>query len=694
MNLRQNLPALFLLFVCTLGHAAVQRTDHLDSQLVAERSVAVPGQPLRIGLWLEHDPHWHTYWVNPGDSGIATKLTVQAPAGVEVGAIDWPRPDRFDLASIINYGYGDRALLPLTLQIPADFGGDTLRIEAEGRWLICEVECIPGKASYVLEIPVAAESTPDPRWQADFAWADARIPQPAPDIQLTTAMQGEAVVLDFSGALPEGFERWTVVPRTPKVVANPAQPVWTRSAAGYQLSWQQSEYFGGLPEQTEWVLHSADDVRSVVGTAGAVVAAAATSSNRPVAAAAPVAPEPTSLWLAIGFALLGGLILNLMPCVFPVLSIKAMGALESADDRSALRAHGLWYTVGVVLSFLVVAGLLLALRSAGEQIGWGFQLQSPGFVAGMALLLFAMGLSFSGVWELTGRFTSAGQGLTEGHGARSAFFTGVLATVVASPCTAPFMGTALGVALAQPPLFALAVFAALGLGLALPMLLLGWVPALARVLPRPGPWMDGLRQLLAFPLYLTCIWLLWVYGEQTSTLALAWLLSALVALAFALWLLQRRRAMASSGWRLASALAILVALGLAVAAPFRDAPPAARAANVESGIEAFSAERLAELRAEGRPVLINMTAAWCITCLANERVALSSDAVRGALDETGTVYMKGDWTLYDASITTYLESFGRNGVPLYVHYPADGGHPQVLPQLLTPEIVVTALRGG
>lgn len=690
MNRRQILSALFLLFACMVADAAVQRTDHLDSQLVAERSAAVPGQPLRIGLWLQHDPHWHTYWVNPGDSGIATKLTVQVPAGVEVGAIDWPRPDRFDLASIINYGYGDRALLPLTLQIPADFGGDTVRIEAEGRWLICEVECIPGKASYVLEIPVAAASTPDPRWQADFAWADARIPQPATDIQLATAMQGEAVILDFRGALPEGFEGWTVVPRTPKVVANPAQPVWTHTDGGWQLSWQQSEYFGGLPEQTEWVLHNADEVRSVLGTAGPVVAAAAGGTS-PTAAAAPVAA--TSLWLAIGFALLGGLILNLMPCVFPVLSIKAMGALESADDRSALRAHGLWYTGGVVLSFLAVAGLLLALRSAGEQIGWGFQLQSPGFVAGMALLLFAMGLSFSGVWELTGRFTNAGQGLTEGHGSRSAFFTGVLATVVASPCTAPFMGTALGVALAQPPLFALAVFAALGLGLALPMLLLGWVPALARALPRPGPWMDGLRQLLAFPLYLTCIWLLWVYGEQTSTLALAWLLAALVSLAFALWLLQRRRAMASSGWRLASALAILVALGLALVAPFRDAPQAVRGQLADSGSEVFSAERLDALRAEGRPVLVNMTAAWCITCLANERVALSSDAVSSALADTGTVYMKGDWTLYDANITTYLESFGRNGVPLYVHYPANGGQPEVLPQLLTPEIVVTALRG-
>lgn len=685
-----RLACLLLFIACGSLHAAAQRTDHLDSQLVAEADATVPGTPLRIGLWLRHDPHWHTYWVNPGDSGIPTALEVHAPEGVEVGAIDWPVPDRFELAGIINYGYGDQALLPLTLNIPADFSSDTLHIEAEARWLICEVECIPGKALYRLALPVKARSAPDPRWQADFAWADARIPQPSESLRMVASMDGETVILELGGHLPAGIETWTLLPRTPKVVANPAPATWTASAQGWRIGWQQSEYFSGLPPRSDWVLRGPQQALAITAQATPSVPAPEGSAPRTDRAQA----DATPLGLAIGFALLGGLILNLMPCVFPVLSIKAMGALESADDRSALRAHGLWYTAGVVLSFLAVAGVLLALRSAGEQIGWGFQLQSPRFVAGMALLLFAMGLSFSGVWALTGRFTGAGQRLTEGHGARAAFFTGVLATVVASPCTAPFMGTALGVALSQPPLFALAVFAALGLGLALPMLLLGWIPGLARALPRPGPWMDGLRQLLAFPLYLTCIWLLWVYGEQTSTLAMAWLLAALVALAFALWLLQRRRGMVSTRWRMASALVAIVALGLALAAPLREAPMATGGAMAAQGSEAFSAERLAALRAEGRPVLVNMTAAWCITCLANERVTLSSDAVRAALEDTGTVYLKGDWTRYDASITRYLESFGRSGVPLYVHYPANGGKATVLPQLLTPEVVLSALRGG
>jgi thiol:disulfide interchange protein/DsbC/DsbD-like thiol-disulfide interchange protein len=687
---------LLLLSLMTLPAAAQIRTDHLDSQLVAETLAAVPGQPLRVGLWLQHDPHWHTYWVNPGDSGLPTKLRFTLPEGVTAGEIAWPVPERYDLAGIINYGYGERALLPVTLSIPADFAAPVLRIEASASWLICEVECIPGKASYTLELPVERVTVPDPRWVDDFAWADGRRPQPA-DWTASAAMDGEDVVLRLHGALPADIATWQLLPQTPKVVANPAPPRWTALADGAEVRWAQSEYFAGLPAQTDWVLRGADgQVRAVrasadgaaAGTTGSMAEGAPTTT---AARAGQGSGEALGLLAALGFALLGGLILNLMPCVFPVLSIKAMGALESADDRAALRAHGLWYTLGVVASFLAVAGVLIVLRSAGEQIGWGFQLQSPGFVAGMVLLLFAMGLSFSGVWEFTGRWTGAGQALTEGHGARSAFFTGVLATVVASPCTAPFMGTALGFALAQPPLFALAVFAALGLGLALPMLLLGWIPALARLLPRPGPWMDGLRQLLAFPLYLTCIWLLWVYGEQTSPLAMAWLLAALTALAFALWLLQRRRGMAPGALRAFSAVAILLALGLAVAAPFRDAPRVSAGASAEGGSEPWSAERLAALRAEGRPVLVNMTAAWCITCLANERVALSSETVRSALADRGVVYLKGDWTLYDEAITRYLESFGRNGVPLYVVYPAGGGEPQVLPQLLTPDIVVAAL---
>ena len=668
------------------------RTDHLQSRLVAEATAAVPGARLTLGLLLEHDPHWHTYWRNPGDSGLPTELDLTLPDGVVVEAIEWPHPQRFELAGIVNFGYGERRLLPVSITIPADYAKPSLPVRASARWLICEVECLPGKADYALELPVAPKADVDPRWRGDFAAARADLPRAA-TATLAVAEDGDAITLALGGldavAAPA---QWRWFPETPEVVANGAQPQWQRTADGWQARWPKSEYFTALPADVALVAVDGD------GTAWRFAAATAgTAASMPAAAAPlPVPGNPTapfSLLPALLFAFIGGLILNLMPCVFPVLSIKALGALGSADDRAELRRHGVWYAFGIVATFLLLAGVLLALRAGGEQLGWGFQLQEPRFVAGVALLLFAMALSFSGVWEFGGRFMGAGQRLTEGHGARASFFTGALAVVVASPCTAPFMGTALGWALAQPAATALAVFAALGLGLAAPMLLLGFVPALARALPRPGPWLEGFRQLLAFPLYLTVVWLLWVYGEQTSPLGMAWLLAALTALAFALWLLGRRPAMRSSRLRataaIVSAAALVLAFGLPLSAPV---PASASVRKGDADAEPWSEPRLAELRAAGRPVLVNMTAAWCITCLANERVALSTDTVREALAAHDVAYLKGDWTRQDAAITRYLQRYGRNGVPLYVLYPPGGGAPRVLPQLLTADGVADAIR--
>lgn len=671
-------------------------TDHLQSRLVAETTAAVPGSPLTLGLLLEHDPHWHTYWRNPGDSGLPTRIEFTLPDGVVAEPIAWPHPQRFEVAGIANFGYGDRRLLPMSIRIPADYTGASLPVRATASWLICEVECIPGKAEYAFELPVAAQAGIDARWQDDFAAARADQPR-ASSATLAIAEDGDAITITLgnvdASAAPE---RWEWFPEAPQVVAHGTRPQWQRVPDGWQARWQKSDYFTQMPAEVALVAVDGDGNawRFAAKTTGA---SAATTS--PIAStAAPNASasmEPLSLLPALLFAFLGGLVLNLMPCVFPVLSIKAMGALGSAHDRAELRRHGVWYALGIVATFLLLAGLLLALRAGGEQLGWGFQLQDPRFVAGIALLLFAMALSFSGVWEFGGRFTGFGQRLADGHGARASFFTGALAVVVASPCTAPFMGTALGWALAQPATSALAVFAALGLGLAAPMLLLGFVPALARALPRPGPWLEGFRQVLAFPLYLTVVWLLWVYGEQTSPLGMAWLLAALTALAFALWLLGRRPAMRSQRMRgaaaLVSAVAFVLALGLPLSAP---APAAADTKNTagDANAEPWSEQRLSELRAEGRPVLVNMTAAWCITCLANERVALSSATVREALAAHGVVYLKGDWTRNDEAITRYLQRYGRNGVPLYVLYPPGGGAPRVLPQLLTADGVADAIR--
>jgi thiol:disulfide interchange protein DsbD len=667
------------------------RTDHLQSRLVAGTTAAVPGTRMMLGLLLEHDPHWHTYWRNPGDSGLPTELELTLPDGVLAEPIAWPHPQRFELAEIVNFGYGGRRLLPVSITIPAGYAAPSLPVRATASWLICEVECIPGEAEYALELPVAATADTDPRWAQDFAAARADLPQPA-TATLTVAEDDGAILLALQGLDPAATpSQWQWFPETADVLANGALPQWQRAGKSWQARWSKSAYFTALPADVALVAVGEDG--SARRFAGQAAPLAAMPPSSP-AAAGDAGPLSLTLLPALLFAFLGGLVLNLMPCVFPVLSIKAMGALASADDRAELRRHGAWYTLGVVATFLLLAGVLLALRAGGEQLGWGFQLQEPRFIAAIALLLFAMGLSFSGVWEFGGQIAGTGQRLAEGHGARASFFTGALAVVVASPCTAPFMGTALGWALAQPAAAALAVFAALGLGLAAPMLVLGLVPALARVLPRPGPWMDGFRQLLAFPLYLTVAWLLWVYGLQTSPLGMAWLLAALTALAFALWLLGRRPAMRSRRWRAAAALAAVVALAFAVGLPLSAPEPAAAALpEADAGAaEPWSEQRLAELRAAGRPVLVNMTAAWCITCLANERIALSTETVRDALAERDVAYLKGDWTRQDEAITRYLERHGRNGVPLYVLYPPGDGTPRVLPQLLTADGVADAIR--
>jgi len=676
------MPFLIMLFAwllpisVALGEPPALRTDNLDSRLVAARTAVVPGQPLRIGLWLQHDPEWHTYWLNPGDSGLPTRVALELPPGFTAGPIQWPIPERLPAGPLVNFGYSDTIVLPLDVTVPANIDAETVTIWVCADWLICKIECIPGDGEYTLTLPVAHAADPQPRWAEDFARAERRQPVPAA-APAAISFTDETVELRLPAQLgPAPTAAWTFFPATAQVVSNTAAPRWLETADGVALVLPKSDYFVGAPERFEFLLARGDTGLTFAAHAAAV----------PGADTAPAEVGAPGFLLALGLALVGGLILNLMPCVFPVLFLKAAGTIEAGGDRALLRRHGLIYTAGVVTSFLAIAALLLALRASGEALGWGFQLQAPAFVAALVLLFFVLAMNFAGVFEFGGGgLAGAGQRLVRGHGDRQAFFTGVLACVVASPCTAPFMGVALGVALALPAPAALAIFAALGLGLALPILALGWVPGLARLLPRPGAWMETLRRVLAFPLLLTVAWLLWVYGEQTSVLAMSWLLAALVGVAFGLWLLNRR-----GGWRVLGygTLALCIALPL-LRAPEGSSPPEAQARAFH---EPWTPERLAQLRAAGHPVLVNMTAAWCITCLANERMALSSEAVRESLQSRGVHYLKGDWTRRDSSITSYLESFGRSGVPLYVLYPGPGREPIVLPQLLTIEIVQQALN--
>ena len=402
-------------------------------------------------------------------------------------------------------------------------------------------------------------------------------------------------------------------------------------------------------------------------------------------ATTPVAEAPSSLAKIVLFAILGGIILNLMPCVFPVLSIKVMSLAQA--DRERLPMHGWVYTAGIVLCFVGFAGALLLARAGGEAIGWGFQLQSPLLIAALTYLFFVMGLSMSGMINIGTRWMGAGQSLTQKSGLSGSFFTGVLAAVVASPCTAPFMGAALGFALTQPAIVCLAIFAALGLGMALPLLLLCYLPALANRLPKPGVWMENLKEFLAFPLYLTAVWLLWVLGRQAGIDASMIVAAGAVAIAFGCWLLNRS---ASGAWQWVRRSLIAAAWIGALVLPWQMIGQPTES----SRWQAYSPERLQQLRASGAPVFINLTADWCLTCLANERLTLHTEEVEQAFDDYQVVTLKGDWTNRDPQITALLAEYGRSGVPLYLWFPANGeGKAEILPQLLTPGRLIEVISG-
>ena len=697
-----GLPSTLFAAAAAAAESVTLQTDHLRSRLVAAAEAAVPGETLKLGLLLEHDAGWHTYWKNPGDSGLPTRMEFALPDGLVAGEIEWPLPERQPAGGLVNFGYSHTELLPVSVAVPADIAAESIAITLKASWLICELECIPGSGEYRLELPVAQSAQPS-AYAGAFERAAARQARVLEvDVRYRAEKSGVVIAIPLDGPLATEFGTdvagWTLMPATPQVLANADSPRFAIDGRELRVEVARSEFFARAPGRIELLLSNGErgytvfarhEAASTVAAGSASAAGASTAGSKGDGTSP--AGAPVGLWLALLLAFAGGLVLNLRPCVFPVLSLKALGAIESAHDAAEMRRHGLWYTLGVLASVLLVAGLLLALRAGGEAIGWGFQLQEPGFVAAIALLLFAMGLSFSGLYEFGGGITGLGQQLTERGGRRGAFFTGVLACVVASPCTAPFMGTALGAALVLPAHEALLVFACLALGLAFPMLLLGYVPALARRLPRPGAWMQTFRELLAFPLYLTVLWLAWVFGRQAGMLALTALGAGFIAIAFALWLLRRAqgRERGALPLRALALAALAAALALPLLAPREG--DASKAAESSALHEPWTPARFAALRDEGRPVLVNMTADWCITCLANERVALSSAEFADALQARGVVYLKGDWTRQDADITAYLESFGRSGVPLYVLYPAQG-EPIVLPQLLTPAIVREALE--
>lgn len=687
-------------------------TPQVQAQLVASVEAVQPGAEIYLGVNQKIIPHWHTYWINPGDSGNATTIEWTLPQGATVSDIIWPAPSRFSMGPITNYAYENDVTLLTKIKIPADAKpGEQFTAQAVVDWLVCEEECIPQTVELVLSLPIVAAGESTGAGDSRIDDALARLPVASPwEIRATqTAIdpataQGELTLhIPLSAAqLAQIKDIWFYPYEWGRIQQSDVQlrkPV----DGGIELRIKTGEAPLNIGDAVTGVLviteQSGDVDTQKIARGFEVNSAVQIASSNSM----DTAPDTAlGFFTALFLALVGGIILNLMPCVFPVLSIKALSLVSHSNQSAAkIRAHGFVYTLGVLASFAFLALLLIVLKAGGAQIGWGFQFQSPLFVLAVAYLMFSVGLSLSGVFYVGGSVAGVGSSLTEKPGYSGSFFTGVLATIVATPCTAPFMAAALGYALAQPAAKLLAIFLSLGLGLALPYLLLTCWPRLQRWLPRPGMWMERAKQVLAFPMYAAAIWLVWVLVQQAGVNSIVIALGGMLLIAFAAWL-YNTTLLSSTRVRNAgtvSALALLLlTLGMSYvginssSASVVNATKNGSEKTAEQNWEPYSEARLNELLREGKPVFLNFTASWCISCLVNERVALSDTSVKEIFKQEGITYLKGDWTNRDLAITQFLQKFNRSGVPLYVFYPAGkSDQPAELPQILTPDMVISAV---
>jgi len=702
--------------VSLLTDSTVVKSDQARAELLAHAPEgAAPGKPVWLGLQLTHAPDWHTYWKNSGDSGLPTELQWTLPPGVTAGPIAWPTPRKFPLGTLANYGFDGTVLLPVPLTVDPSFTGKDIEVKLYASWLICRKECIPEEGNFSLRLPVQGSTALNGRaFEATFAAAPSD--QPAAGSML----QPEAKLLKVALAgLPAAWRGKPLefFPETPGLI-EPGSP-WTQAWEGerWTASLPLSPFRSDSPASVPLVVAMANPpgvgpaspgVRLEPPVQGAWPAAAplptaaapealvaALQENAARAAGVPAnSGPPITLWAALLGALIGGMILNLMPCVFPVLAIKVLAFAKQANDRAAHRANGLAYSAGVVLSFLALGGLLLGLRSAGEAIGWGFQLQSPAVLATLAVLFTVIGLNLAGMFEFGSVLPSSVASLQAKNPTADAFLTGVLATAIASPCTAPFMGASLGLAIGLPTVQALAVFGTLGLGMALPYLAASWWPAVARALPKPGAWMNTFRQLMAFPMFATVVWLLWVLGQQSGIDGAAALLMLLVVLALLVWALglKGKGRATLTGLTVVGLLWMGWTIGPNVtrlqAAQGTSAPIATAVAGLSW--QPWSAEQQAATLAEGRAVFIDFTAAWCVTCLYNKSTTLANEAVLADMATKNVALLRADWTRRDPAITAELARLGRNSVPVYAIY-KNGQPPHLLSEVLSVDEVRAAL---
>jgi DsbC/DsbD-like thiol-disulfide interchange protein/cytochrome c biogenesis protein CcdA len=641
-----------------------------DTVSLVSHSDRAGGKTIPLGLLFRLAPGWHIYWKNPGDAGEPPSVTLRAPAGAKAGAFAWPAPQWLVAGSVGDYVETGTVLLPFNAVLPAP-AGRGVQIAASAHWLVCSATiCVPEQGVFRLR-PDGAAPAAEARL---FAKAAAELPRPSPYVARVTP--GAVLTVTGPDLGTASVKSAHFFPDSPADLVNAAPEKLSFIKDGFALDLRPAGWKPGA------MLHGVLEITGPSGTMRAVTIVAPPGPAVPA-----TAPRQAPLIIFLAGAFLGGVILNLMPCVFPVLAIKAMSVARlGIANRRAARMQALAYAAGAITAMLLIGIALLMLRASGRSFGWGFEFQSPVFVTVMAWLVFVVGLSFAGFFEISaGRFGNIGTGIAARGDLLGSFATGLLAVAVATPCTAPFMGAALAAALAAPAPAALGVFAALGLGVALPFLVIGFIPGFGRLLPSPGAWMLVLRQLLAFPMFATAVWLLWVMTQEAGPAGALILAGGAVLLAFALWLLRFRGILPRV---LAVAAAVLVLSLLP-----RIVPSQAAGTSLVAGSVPFSEAKLAALRAAGTPVLVDMSAAWCITCLANEDVALEPAAMRRDFTARHITLMVGDWTNRNPGITRYLAAHGRDGVPLYVYYPPDHRRPVILPQILTPGIVRRTIGG-
>jgi thiol:disulfide interchange protein len=685
---------------------------HVHVELISSGvGTPAPNQAL-AGLYFKLEPGWHVYWKNPGDAGQPPTIHWTLPDGVTAGPLEFPAPKRLPLGPLMDFGYENEVVFPFTLNLaPSIKSGSAVHTSAKVNWLVCQATCIPEKAELTLDIPTGTGKGSGNAAVLDLlkkTWDD--LPKGLP----AESKLGFAPTKDGWRLTVITGQRETQAdffPADPDYLANAAAQKVTPNPVGFSLDLKKDAAASTTPKELRGLIElSGGRVYDIVAPRGKAVAIvtrstgapptansagsanAGSSSDRGISAASP------GFLRIIGLAFLGGIILNLMPCVFPVLFLKGLALVNSgSEQRHSMRAHGLVYTLGIVVSFWALVGALLGLRAGGAHLGWGFQFQSPIFLFLIAGLLFFLGLSLAGQFEIGLSLTSKGGSLAAKQGYAGSFFTGVLAVIVATPCTAPFMGAAIGYALAASAAATFAVFTALALGLAAPYLVLTLQPAWTRILPRPGAWMEVLRQAVSIPIFGTVIWLAWVIANAYGATMLAALLVSFLLLAIAGWFLGRWPA---KGW--SAVLAGLIALcvvGLSIYAKSVVEPSFAPGrvltlnANLPPGStwQPWSADSVTRYESQGTPVFVDFTAKWCLSCQVNERIALTRPEVMAAFADHHVALLKADWTQHDDAITEALQKLGRSGVPAYALYVPGDPNPRLLPEALTPGIVLDAL---